>query len=66
MHRSLSARERQIIDLLAQGWTGVEISRRLFLAPETVRQAIGDVTRKLGARNRTHAVAIVVSARMRA
>ncbi len=59
--RDLTARERQIVALLADGLTSAQIGARLYLAPETVRGCIRAITRKLQARNRTHAVAIAVS-----
>ena len=64
MPERLDPRELQIVDLLVEGMTDAQIAARLFLAPETVRGAVRRLTRKLDARNRTHAVAIVVSARL--
>ena len=61
MPRTLTDREREIVALLASGLTSAQIGARLYLAPETVRGCIRAITRKLHARNRTHAVAITVS-----
>ena len=56
----LTAREREILDLLANGLTGEEAARRLFLSPETVRTHVRNAMEKLEAATRTHAVAIAL------
>ncbi len=56
----LSAREVEIVALMAQGLFNHEIAGRLFLAGETVKTHIHHVLGKLGARSRTHAVAIAL------
>lgn len=61
----LSPREREILDLLADGMTGRQIATSLFLSPETVRTHVRNATGKLGAKTRVQAVALVVSARAR-
>lgn len=55
---ALTAREREILDLLALGLTSAEIARLLYLATNTVRTYCQVLLNKLGARNRMHAVAI--------
>ena len=59
----LTAREREILDLLATGKTGEEAARQLFLSPETVRTHVRNAMRKLDARTRVHAVALAVRER---
>jgi DNA-binding NarL/FixJ family response regulator len=61
--RLLSPRERQILDLLAEGRTGQAIAEELFLSPETVRTHVRNAAIKLGARTRVQAVALVSRAR---
>jgi dTDP-4-amino-4,6-dideoxygalactose transaminase/DNA-binding CsgD family transcriptional regulator len=56
----LSARESEILGLMAQGLFNHEIASRLFLARETVKTHIHHVLGKLHARSRTHAVAIAL------
>ena len=56
----LSARERQIIELLADGLTGDEVAGRLMLSAETVKTHIRNAMTKLEARNRVHAIAIAL------
>jgi len=53
----LSARERDILALLATGATNLEIAADLRLGPETVKKQVSALYRKLGVRNRTEAVA---------
>ena len=58
----LSPREREILGMLAEGWSGAEIAERLYLSAETVRTHVRNAVQKLGARTRTQAVALVVAA----
>jgi DNA-binding NarL/FixJ family response regulator len=58
----LSPREREILGMLAEGWSGAEVAEQLFLSAETVRTHIRNGSQKLGARTRTQAVAMVVAA----
>lgn len=57
---SLSPREREIMDLLAQGLTGEQVAERLVLSPETVKTHIRNAMNKLEASTRVHAVAIAL------
>lgn len=56
----LSAREREVLALLADGRTGEQAAQLLFLSPETVRTHVRNAMRKLGARTRVHAVALAL------
>ena len=56
----LSPREREILDLLAQGLTGERIASQLFLSPETVRTHVRNAMEKLEANTRVHAIAIAL------
>ena len=56
----LSPREREIMHLMAEGYTGAAIGRRLGVSVETVRTHARNVIRKLQARNRVHAIAIAL------
>ncbi len=53
----LSGRERQILELIAQGKTNREIGEVLFLAQGTVRNLVSGILAKLGAGSRTEAAA---------
>jgi len=54
---SLSARELEILHLLAEGLTNREIAQQLVLSPNTVRVHTSHIFGKLGVNNRTQAVA---------
>lgn len=53
----LTPREREVLDLLAQGESKEAIARRLFLSANTVRNHIQNILGKLGAHSRLEAVA---------
>lgn len=55
---AISAREREVLQLVAQGDSNKRISSRLGIGEETVKGHVKSVISKLGANNRTHAVAI--------
>ena len=52
-HDALTARERQIVLVLAEGITNKEIARRLRLTEGTVKVHLHNIYRKLGIPNRT-------------
>jgi DNA-binding NarL/FixJ family response regulator len=52
---SLSAREREVLRLLAQGLTDREIAESLTISPRTVESHVSSTLHKLGARNRAEA-----------
>lgn len=53
----LTAREREVLRLLAEGTTNQEIAERLVVSLTTVKKHVGSLFLKLAAQNRTHAVA---------
>ena len=57
-HPALSERQRQIVELLAEGLTTKEICRRLGISPNTVKTHIASIFRALGVKNRTQVVAV--------
>lgn len=56
----LSAREREILDLLAKGMTGDDAAEQLYLSPLTVRTHVRNAMRKLQAHTRVHAITIAL------
>lgn len=56
----LSARERQVLDLLTGGSNQAEIADALFISPKTVGTHIQRVLTKLDVRSRTEAVALAL------
>lgn len=63
-HKALSAREREVLRMLAEGGSYAEIGSALFLSPDTVRAHAQRAMTKLGARTRTQAVAVALRADM--
>jgi len=57
---SLTAREREILGLLATGLRGAEIADQLVLSPETVRTHVRNAMAKLGASTRSQAVVLAM------
>lgn len=55
-----TAREVEVLRLLAQGKTNEEISKELIIVLKTVEKHVANVLRKLGAKNRTEAAAWVI------
>jgi DNA-binding NarL/FixJ family response regulator len=53
----LTARERDVLRLLADGHSNESIGRELFISPDTARTQLGTAMAKLGVSTRTHAVA---------
>jgi two-component system nitrate/nitrite response regulator NarL len=53
----LSAREREVLELLASGASAPEIARQLYLSPATVKSHLHNVYEKLGVSERAAAVA---------
>ncbi|MGO2050275.1 MAG: response regulator [Microbacterium sp.] len=51
----LTAREEEVLSLLAAGLTNVEIGAKLFLSLGTVKTHIGAILMKIGVRNRVEA-----------
>jgi DNA-binding NarL/FixJ family response regulator len=56
----LTRRQREILQLLADGESTTVAARELGLSEETVRTHSRNILARLGARNRTHAVAIAL------
>jgi DNA-binding CsgD family transcriptional regulator len=58
--RALSDREREVVGLVARGFTSAEIAGQLQLAEATVESHVRRAVQALGAANRTHAVALAI------
>jgi DNA-binding NarL/FixJ family response regulator len=56
----LTGREREILQLLADGMSNADVAQRLFISPETVKSHVRHILTKLEADTRTHAVAIAL------
>ena len=56
----LTRREQQVLELLVDGLTNREIAMRLVVEPDTVKDHVQSIIKKLGATDRTHAAVIAV------
>ncbi|HTZ06343.1 MAG TPA: response regulator transcription factor [Gaiellaceae bacterium] len=56
----LTAREREILQLLADGMSNADVATKLFISQETVKSHVRHILAKLEADTRTHAVAIAL------
>ncbi|MBD0349413.1 MAG: response regulator transcription factor [Actinomycetota bacterium] len=56
----LTQREREILQLLADGMSNADVAERLFISQETVKSHVRHILTKLEADTRTHAVAIAL------
>jgi pimeloyl-ACP methyl ester carboxylesterase/DNA-binding CsgD family transcriptional regulator len=55
---ALTARERELVDLIAQGRDNAQIAARLELSDKTVRNHITSIFAKLGVENRSQAIVL--------
>ena len=56
----LTEREREVLDLLAEGLTNSQIAEKLFISANTVKRHLKSVFEKLEVSNRAAAAALVV------
>jgi DNA-binding NarL/FixJ family response regulator len=54
----LTAREQEVLTLLATGRTNRQIAQTLFISPKTVTLHVSNILGKLGATNRVEAATI--------
>ncbi len=58
--RLLTATERELLRLVADGLTNDEVGERIFLSGHTVQKRLATVMAKLGVGTRTEAVALAL------
>ena len=54
----LTARERQVLELVSHGYSNKEIGRALYVSENSVKNSLQSSFVRLGARDRAHAVRI--------
>lgn len=52
----LTNREKEVLELLAKGYTNPEIAQMLYISPHTVKAHVAAILKKLNAKNRLLAV----------
>ena len=57
----LTAREQEVLGLVARGLDNRAIAHRLYLSPQTVRTHVGNILRKLGVHTRADAARVALS-----
>jgi DNA-binding NarL/FixJ family response regulator len=65
-YQTLTAREREVLQLTAEGHSGGAIAERLFISPRTVETHRANVMRKLGLRNQKEVVRYALTREARA
>jgi two-component system nitrate/nitrite response regulator NarP len=60
--KELTARERELLTALANGWTNLQIAARIGISHNTVKYHLKNLYDKLGVNNRAMAVALYMSA----
>jgi two-component system nitrate/nitrite response regulator NarP len=60
----LTARERELLTALANGWTNLQIASRIGISPNTVKYHLKNLYDKLGVSNRAMAVALYMQTTM--
>jgi pimeloyl-ACP methyl ester carboxylesterase/DNA-binding CsgD family transcriptional regulator len=61
---SLSPRERDILERMAQGCTNIEIGKQLFISEKTVRNHVTRIFEKLGVHSRAQAIVLALEHRL--
>lgn len=61
---TLTPREREVLELVAEGLSNTEIGERLGTEVKTVKTHLGNLYQKLHVSNRTQAAAVIWRARM--
>ncbi|MDQ3387015.1 MAG: helix-turn-helix transcriptional regulator, partial [Actinomycetota bacterium] len=59
---TLSKRQRETLDLVAEGLTNSQIANRLFVSESTVKQRLGNIYKILDISSRTDAVKLLYNA----
>ncbi|MBK0867972.1 MAG: response regulator transcription factor [Saccharopolyspora sp.] len=62
--RELTAREREVLELIGEGLTNREISGRMYLAEKTIKNYVSQLLAKLAMRHRSEAAVLATELRL--
>ncbi|MFR9732168.1 response regulator [Saccharopolyspora sp. MS10] len=62
--RELTSREREVLELIGEGLTNREISRRMYLAEKTIKNYVSQMLAKLAMRHRSEAAVLATELRL--
>ncbi len=62
--RELTARERQVLELIGEGMTNREIAERMVLAEKTIKNYVSQMLAKLAMRHRSEAAVLATELRL--
>jgi DNA-binding NarL/FixJ family response regulator len=57
---TLTAREQEVLSLVAEGMTNTQLAQTLFISERTANRHISNIFTKLGVHNRTQAARVAV------
>jgi Response regulator containing a CheY-like receiver domain and an HTH DNA-binding domain len=58
--RQLTSREREVLQLMAEGKSNRQIGEALFISEKTVKNHVSNIFQKLGVDDRTQAVVLAI------
>lgn len=60
--KEMNEREKEILTLIAQGYTNKEISRKIYIAEQTVKNYVSDIYNKIGIHDRAQVSILAIKA----
>lgn len=60
--KEMNEREKEILDLIAQGYTNKEISKKIYIAEQTVKNYVSDIYNKIGIHDRAQVSILAIKA----